>query len=247
VRSALALGLLALAACSAPSRTEEDAGTPAQDAGPLTNGPLPAPLFRMADVRDGTSHTTTATGLIAKNGPATDPPTSLGVTPASQLDISDQGGTLTTLYFTMPVPFRFPIFPNDTVKFTFKEVAGTANAPHSYGVLLTRLTTGALVTLAEDGASGSAFTATERLGFDFQLDTQVSATLRETVDCGDKAHYPGYVSVGGRTVHLYPGESTVFSVNSADLKFTLLDLYRFENSSCGAAPEYSIAYIVQPN
>lgn len=248
MKPAAALVALALTACSSGRVEESDAGVVVHvDAGPLANGPLPAPLLRLDDGSDSFPRSLTFQGVVTANSVVTHPPSSLNVTPASHLDISNAGTPEPVFYYTLPIPYRLLLFPDDQVSLTFKEAIGTANAPHSYGVLIRRFgQSNALVMLAEDGASGPAFTAAEQLGFQFALDTQSPATLRENVDCGEKAHYPGTISQGGRSVHLYPGESTEFTVDGVDLKFTLFDLYRFENSSCGAAPELSIAYLVQP-
>jgi hypothetical protein len=214
------------------------------DAGPLVNGPLPAPLLRLDDPRNGTTYSASVMGVVGESGPPVSVPSSLGnIAPSEELQLTMMDGTNKDLFYTLPAPFSVALFPGNQLTMVFSQLEQVYGS--SYGVNISDLS-GKLILLTEDGLVGPALSSTDRLGFDFQLDTQ-QPTQTDTVPCGQRVHYPAVVSQGGVQRHLFPGQNTVFTVNGADLLFTLLDAYRVQNSACGTAPDYSIAYIVQPN
>lgn len=198
------VGCAILAACGPAARSGKDAGE-ASDAGPVANGPKPAPYLRMDDGQIGMSHTDNLQGVVAENGPPGTIPSSLGTaTPADELQLTIADGTTSDLYYTLPTGFSLPLFPMQQMTVVYTELAQSFGS--SYGVQVSTLA-GALKILAEDGEVGPALSLTDRLGFDFQLDTQQPTKTDPPSACGTKVHFPAIVSQGGVQRHLFPGRA----------------------------------------
>jgi hypothetical protein len=147
------------------------------------------------------------------------------------------------LYYTLPTPFTFAAAINDQVKVHFRERAQSFGS--SFGAKVEGYF-GGLRVLFDDGRVGPAFDKPEdRPNFTIEPDTQ--ALSEEADDCGRKVRYPALVGQGEDRKRLFPGDNATFTLTTGgDVSFTLLDLYRLEDSSCGNAPDFSVAYIILP-
>ena len=241
MRLALALGLLAVAACAAPEALPDEN----TDAGPVDAGTptaYPLPLLRMNSARDGTTHTDSWAGVVTEHGPARDQPFTT-IEPARRLSVRLATANTRALYYTLPVPFGFRAFPNEQVQITYSESVATAGAS-SYGAKVTTHD-GALRLLVEDATWGPAFDDEDRLGFSFELDLG-QPLEEETQTCGRWVRYPVMVTNGERTRRLFPGEEQRFDTEEGVVRFVLLDAWRLEDSLCGDAPAVSLGYLALP-
>lgn len=244
VRLLCAVGVLAVAACSSdPREDESDAGSTKQDGGIGTHGPYPFPVARMDDGKLGFTHDSMLEGVVAKHSSAQAVPSSFGeVRPARVLSVRATSGSTDELYYTLPTPFSFNAAMNDQVKVHYREKVESFGS--SYGAKVEGYF-GGLRVLFEDGRFGPAFDQADRLNFTFERDLQ--PLNEESDDCGRKVRYPAIVGQGEDRKRLFPGDAADFTLTTGgDVTFTLLDLYRIEDSVCGNAAEYSIAYIVLP-
>jgi hypothetical protein len=243
------LAALVLVACSSGTNNpaQSDGGSAAD--GGATTGPLPEPLIRMDDGMGGLTHENAFDGVVAVHRTVDMVPAALAsLSPSRVLSVRVSDGTTREVYYTLPKPFAFNAAVGDQVHVVYRE--RSAGFGSSFGLRVESLLDRSLRVLVEDGAIGSVFddAPAGRLNFTFERDTQQLGS--ETAPCGQEVHYPGIIGEGTERKRLFPGDTSSFALTSSpsvSVAFTLLDLYHIDNSSCGAAPDYSIAYIVKPS